>query len=54
MPKTSTKRSRTFQTKVKEDFELYNFYKSKDRERKRAEGASQRFRVQKKLPDKRS
>ena len=37
MSKTSTERSRTFRKKVKEDFELYNFYKSKDRERKRAE-----------------
>ena len=36
MPKTSTERSRTFRKKVK-DFEVYNFYKSKDRERKRAE-----------------
>ena len=36
MPKTNTERSRISRKKLKEDFEKYNFYKSKDRERKRA------------------
>ena len=37
MPKTSTERSGIFRGKLSEDFERYNFYKSKDREKKRAE-----------------
>ena len=37
MPNTGTERSRRFRKKLKEDYEAYNFYKSKDRERKRAE-----------------
>ena len=57
MPKTSTDRSRICRGKLSEDFERYNFYKSKDRERKRAERSkpniqsSAKIAQQKKLRD---
>ena len=41
MIKTSTERYKKFKAKLKEDEERYNLFKSKDRDRKRAERKKQ-------------
>lgn len=43
MFKISIERLRVFRGKWKEDFECYNIYKSKDRERKRIERSKLKF-----------